>query len=208
MTRSGFDTTATPVEPLSADADADGRDIAAAQRDPAAFAPVFGRYWPLVYRYCALRLGCPAEAEDVASQIFVRALASLHTFQPRSRGAFRRWLFTIAHHEVASRYRYHARHPTVTLDDAPAHLKTSEPSPEQAAITAADAARLIALVQDLPPRLRDVVELRLAGLTDREISVVLGMSGPAVRKAQSRALAHLRSRFGVAISEEQAIHDR
>lgn len=206
MTRSGSNISDIPVEPRSANDEPDERDIAAAQCDPAAFAPVFHRYWPLVYRYCALRLATPADAEDVASQIFVRALANLHAFDPRSRGAFRRWLFTIAHHEVASRYRYHARHPAIPLDDALAHL-TTEPSLEQVAITAADAAHLVALVRELPPRLRDVVELRLAGLTDREVAEILGLSGPAVRKAQSRALAQLRRRFGMAIPEEQTIHD-
>jgi RNA polymerase sigma-70 factor (ECF subfamily) len=206
MARTGSDITAILEEPRSAGSEADERDIAAAQRDPAAFAPVFHRYWPLVYRYCALRLACPADAEDVASQIFVRALANLHAFDPRSRGAFRRWLFTIAHHEVASRYRYHARHPAIPLDDSHERLATAESSPEQVAITAADAAHLVALVRELPPRLRDVVELRLAGLTDREIAGVLGISGPAVRKAQSRALAHLRHQFGVAMREEHPVH--
>lgn len=206
MTLSGCNISDIPVEHRPAFDEADERDIAAAQHDPATFAPVFHRYWPLIYRYCALRLAYPSDAEDVASQIFVRALANLHTFDPRGRGAFRRWLFTIAHREVASRYRYQTRHPAIPLDDKHAP-PTSESSLEQAAITAADAAHLVALVRELPPRLRDVVELRLAGLTDREIAEVLGMSGPAVRKAQSRAVAHLRSQFGMAIPEERAVHD-
>lgn len=208
MPRSGSDTITMSLDARTVADAADARDIAAAQHDPAAFAPVFGRYWPLVYRYCALRLGCPTEAEDVASQIFVRALANLRTFDPRSRGAFRRWLFTIAHHEVASRYRYRARHPAIPLDDAPTHMTSIAPSPEMEAITAADAAHLVTLVHDLPPRLREVVELRLAGLTDQEIAEVLGISGPAVRKAQSRALSQLRTRLGVATSEEHTGHDR
>lgn len=80
------------------------------------------------------------------------------------------------------------------------------PSPEQAAITAADATHLMALVRALPPRLREVVELRLVGLTNQEIAGVLGMSGPAVRKAQSRALAHLRRQAGTAVPEEDLRH--
>ena len=202
MPRSGSDSITIALD-TRADADAaDERDVAAAQLDPAAFAPVFGRYWPLVYHYCALRLGCSAEAEDVASQIFVQVLANLRTFDPRSRGAFRRWLFTIAHHEVASRYRYRARHAAIPLDDAPTHLMFAASSPELEAITAADAAHLVVEVQNLPPRLREVVELRLAGLNDREIAEILGMSGPAVRKAQSRALAQLRRQFGTSLPEE------
>lgn len=205
--RTGSDSTLRPLEPGAATDDADAQDIAAAQRDPAAFAPVFHRYWPLVYRYCALRLASPADAEDAASQIFVRALANLPAFAPGGHGAFRRWLFTIAHHEVASRYRYDARHPAIPIDVDVAQWAGAGPSPEQAAITADDAARLMALVRALPARLREVVELRLVGLTDREIAEVLGMQGPAVRKAQSRAIAMLRRQYGATIPEEEFRHD-
>lgn len=207
MAQLGFKSTAVSRELRSAEDDADERDIAAAQRDPAAFAPVFHRYWPLVYRYCALRCTCPADAEDVASQIFVRALAKLPSFVPRSRGAFRRWLFTIAHHEVASRHRYDARHPAIPLEVTNEHSMSIEPSLEQAAITAVDAAQLMDQVRGLPPRLREVVEFRIAGLTDREIAEVLGISGPAVRKAHSRALTHLRRQVTVSVPEEQQRHD-
>lgn len=206
MTGSGLKRTARSLEPGSAEAEADLRDITAAQRDPEAFAPVFHRYWPLVYRYCALRLRSSADAEDVASQIFVRALASLPSFVPRDDGAFRRWLFTIAHHEVASRHRYEARHPSIPLDSDIEYRLRAGPSPEQAAITAADAAHLVSLVRELPLRQREVVELRLVGLTDQEIAGVLGMSGPAVRKAHSRALAHLRRQGGAAVPEEDLRH--
>jgi RNA polymerase sigma factor (sigma-70 family) len=77
---------------------------------------------------------------------------------------------------------------------------------EQAA-TADDVARLIALVRDLPDRPREVVELRLAGLNDREIAEVLGVSGQAVRQAQSRAVARLRIRMGVAPAGERIAHE-
>ena len=193
-------------ETKSVEDEADARDVAAAQVDVAAFAPLFQRYWPRVYRYCALRCVCSADAEDVASQIFVRALAKLPAFEPRGPGAFRRWLFTIAHHEIASRARYEARHPARALDLASEHAALSGPSPEHAAISAADADALLALVRDLPPRLREVVELRLVGLTDREIAEVLGISSPAVRKAQSRALAHLRRQVSPLVSEEEHHH--
>lgn len=206
MTPAGFDRTTLMPEMGSADDEADAHDVAAAQVDLAAFAPLFQRYWPWVYRYCALRCACSADAEDVASQIFVRALAKLPSFVPHAPGAFRRWLFTIAHHEVVSRARSEARHPVQPLDLAREQVVISGPSPEHAAITAVDADSLLALVRELPPRLREVVELRLVGLTDREIAEVLGISGPAVRKAQSRALAHLRRQLSALAPEEQHHH--
>jgi RNA polymerase sigma factor (sigma-70 family) len=65
---------------------------------------------------------------------------------------------------------------------------------------------VVALVQELPDRPREVVELRLAGLTDREIAEVLGISGQAVRQAQSRAVAQLRIRMGVGSQAKRTPH--
>jgi RNA polymerase sigma-70 factor, ECF subfamily len=172
--------------------------VAAAQRDPRRFEPLFRRYWEPVLRYCALRLGGD-DAEDVASEIFVAAYAGLPRFRDRGgegSGAFRSWLFTIAHHEVANRHRYRARHPANPWTAAAASVADPGDSPERAAIAADERDRLLALLDRLPERSREVVALRLAGLTDREIADVLGIRGDAVRQAQSRALAQLRTLLG------------
>lgn len=184
----------------------DGTLVAAAQQDPRDFAPLFLRYWEPVLRYCTLRLGDSSDAEDAASQVFVDAYASLHRFQDRGgTGSFRSWLFTIAHHEVANRHRYRVRHPASPLQDVEEAVG-ADVLYEQAA-TAGDIARVIALTRELPDRPREVVELRLAGLTDREIAAVLGISGQAVRQAQSRAVAQLRIRMGGGCETKQNAHD-
>lgn len=190
-------TPATDALPPSAQGDSDAVLVAAAQRDPQAFAALFARYWDVVLRYCRLRLIDRQEAEDAASQVFVDAYAGLHRFRDRGvDGSFRAWLLTIAHHEVVNRHRYRARHPARPLDDAD-DAPDQTPSPEQAAVAAGDIAQMVALLDRLPARPREVVQLRLAGLTDREIAAVLGISGVAVRQAQSRAVAQLRGLMGV-----------
>lgn len=172
--------------------------VAAAQHAPHRFEPLFRRYWEPVLRYCALRLGRD-EAEDVASEVFVAAYAGLPRFRDRGEdgsGSFRSWLFTIAHHEVANRHRYRARHPAHPWTDDAAGIADPDGSPERAALAADERARLLALLEQLPERSREVVALRLAGLTDREIADVLGIRGDAVRQAQSRAIAQLRTLLG------------
>lgn len=192
------------VTTLGDDADDDAL-VAAAQRDPHDFAPLFLRYWDAILRYCTLRLDHSGDAEDAASQVFVDAYASLHRFQDRGAvGSFRSWLFAIAHHEIANRHRYRIRHPASPLQDVEESLD-SDALFEQVAV-AGDIALVIALVQELPDRPREVVELRLAGLTDREIAEVLGVSGQAVRQAQSRAVAQLRIRIGVGSDTKRNAH--
>lgn len=187
--------------------DPDAALILAAQRDPHGFEPLFVRYWEPVLRYCALRLPDRQDAEDTASQVFVAAYAGLPRFRDQGGdGSFRAWLFTIAHHEVANAYRYRARHPARSLTAAAA-IADPAASPESRAVAAADVARVMAVLRELPQRPREVVELRLAGLTDREIATVLGISGAAVRQAQSRALARLRHRLGVTAEERRTTDD-
>ena len=117
-------------------------------------------------------------------------------------GSFRAWLFTIAHHEVANAHRYRARHPAGSLIAATL-VPDVAASPESRAVAADEITRVIAVLRELPERPRDVVALRLAGLTDREIAAVLGISGDAVRQAQSRAVTRLRERLGIVPGENE-----
>jgi RNA polymerase sigma-70 factor (ECF subfamily) len=179
---------------LSQRAQDEGDDDAAlvrlAHRRPAAFEPLYLRYRDRVLAYCAYRLTDPAEAEDAASAVFLKALHGLSGFRDRD-GSFRTWLFRIAHNEVADRHRRCARRPETSLDLA-AGLTDPGASPEEEAIAADAASRLRALLGTLPPREREVLELRLADLSTAEIAAVLSVREQSVWTAQSRGLARVR----------------
>jgi RNA polymerase sigma-70 factor (ECF subfamily) len=164
-----------------------------ARRCPAAFEPLYLRYRDRVLAYCYRRLGDRDEAEDAASAVFVAALRGLHGFRDSTSpsGSFREWLFSIAHNEIAMRWRQRSRHPQQPLDTA-AETPDLARSPEEHAILADRQRRLAASLSGLPPRERDVMELRLADLQTDEIARVLGTSEQNVRTAQSRAVARLR----------------
>ena len=74
------------------------------------------------------------------------------------------------------------------MSDVPA----AEASPEQVALHQERSSEIHTLLRGLPERERQVVELRLAGLTGQEIADILGCSHPAVRAAHHRAIEHLR----------------
>jgi RNA polymerase sigma-70 factor (ECF subfamily) len=167
--------------------------VAAAQRDPRAFGPLFDRYWAGVFRFCFYRLADWPDAEDAAGDVFANALAALPRLRLDGReDAFRCWLFTIARHVVANRHRHRARHPARPLATA-LGVADAGPSPEELAVTADDHRLMHELLTRLNSEQRELLELRLAGLTDAEIARVLGRSHDAVRKAQSRAIGTLRN---------------
>ncbi len=95
------------------------------QLDDLAFAELYEHYYDRVVRYIAARTGSRDDAQEMAGDVFVRALESLDTIQERGipPGA---WLFRVAHNLVVDLYRKRARRRSVPLEQAGA---TAAPGP-------------------------------------------------------------------------------
>lgn len=102
---------------------------------------------------------------------------------------FRAWLFTLARNVVTDALR--ERHPTSPLDEATSVFDRA-PLPFDQAQANESHLRVHALLSRLPYGQRQIVELRLAGLTGAEIARVLGRTHVAVRVSQLRAYQRLR----------------
>lgn len=153
------------------------------------FANFYEEHARAVLRYCQLRIGDPYEAEDTAALIFTRAFSAWPPANPESA---RSWLFTIAHNVVANHYRQQAtRGFRRSLDDA-LELRDSAATPLEQTLERERASELRMAIGQLSPDQRDVVELRLAGLTGPEIATSLGKSHAAVKMLQLRAVQKLR----------------
>jgi RNA polymerase sigma-70 factor (ECF subfamily) len=178
------------IERARAEPDTDVSDerplVERAQRDRAAFAALYDRYLTDVYRYCYLRLGAKEAAEDAASIIFTKAMRAIGSCRP---DRFRSWLFSIAHNVVVDGYR--SREHAEPIDRA---FEVEDPasSPLDEAILSDDARTVMSLLRQLTPEQREIVELRLAGLSGPEIAAALNRSQGAIRTAQFRAYARLR----------------
>jgi RNA polymerase sigma-70 factor, ECF subfamily len=169
--------------------DEDARLVALAKSDPRAFAPLYARYFEPVYRYCYRRLGHPEVAADATAQVFAKALAALPGYREDA-PSFRSWLFAIAHNVITDDLR--ARRPVAPMT-AVAHLAARDPSPEEVVLTNETGGLVHALLGSLPADQRQILELRLAGLTGPEIAAALGRSLGAIKIAQVRAFARLRA---------------
>lgn len=168
----------------------DAADVARARHNRQAFAPLYIRYFERVYGYCYRRLGGVEDAADATSVIFTRALAALPTCRAES---FRSWLFTIAHNVLADEYRrQRTDRPLADALELPDHA----PTPEDLALSAETTATVTRLLAQLSDEQRKVLELRLAGLSSREIGEVLGKHPNAVDQLQFRAMTRLRTLTG------------
>jgi RNA polymerase sigma-70 factor (ECF subfamily) len=173
--------------------DEDARLVVLAKRDPRAFAPLYARYFDPIYRYCYRRLGHPEAAADAAGQVFAKALAALPGYREEA-PSFRSWLFAIAHNVITDDLR--ARRPVAPMDAA-THVAESGPTPEEEVLSDEAGCLVRALLATLPPDQRQILELRLAGLTGPEIAVALGRSLGSVKIAQVRAFARLREQLAL-----------
>jgi len=158
-----------------------------AKADRHAFAPLYVAYFDRVNGYCLRRLGNAEEAADATSIIFSRALESIGSCRGAS---FRSWLFAIAHHTLVDIHRTRRYDQPI---DVHADLHDRAPGPEDEALRQESVRMVSQLLSRLPIDQRRVLELRLAGLTSREIGSVLGKHPNAVDQAQFRAMQRLRA---------------
>jgi RNA polymerase sigma-70 factor (ECF subfamily) len=160
-----------------------------ARVDRASFGVLYDRYVDRIYAYCYRRLQTREAAEDATSDTFLKAIAAIGKYRPEA-GSFRAWLFTIAHRVVIDAWR--GARPHAPLDGI-GDIPEAGAGPEHLALAREASRDLYALVALLPDDQANVVQLRLAGLTDREIGEALGRSHGAIRIAQHRAIKRLQA---------------
>jgi len=178
----------------SSDKQVDEPDLArrAASGDRRAFAALYDRHVDAVYRYAYFRLRVDAEAEDVTSEVFHRALVAMPRFEPRR--PFLAFLYTIARNVITDRMR--RERPQASFEDALAH-PSDAPGPEELASAGDEVRRLRAAVAQLTTLQQEVIVLRyLEGRSTKETAVVIGKPESTIRGIQMRALAALRDLVG------------
>jgi len=180
----------------------------AVRGDPDATAALLTLVRPGVVRYCRAHLGRVGgrytTADDVSQEVCLAVLRSLPRYRDQGR-PFAAFFYGIAAHKIADAQRAAVRHLGVTPVEAILDQPDSAPGPEQHAIRADQARRLSELLHQLSDVHREILVLRVAvGLSAEEVAGALGMTAGAVRVAQSRALARLRTLAPTAFNDVPA----
>lgn len=145
------------------------------------FELLYESYFPRVYRFALKRLGDPAEAEDVAQEVFFTVYRALESYQGTAPLLI--WIFGITRNTVNRRFR-RARPRLESLDAPEAREIAGRSTPTDRAV---DARRMLELCenviqQDLTPLQRRIFHLKhLRRQSIRNIADALGKSEDAIK---------------------------
>lgn len=151
---------------------------------------------PIVVRYVRARIGTAERsglsADDVAQEVCMAAIQALPRYQDQGR-PFLAFVYGIASHKVADAHRAVARNKSDPTEVVP-ERSSLDAGPEQMALQSDSAARMSKLLALLPEKQREILNLRIVvGLSAEETAEAVGSTPGAVRVAQHRALARLKS---------------
>jgi RNA polymerase sigma-70 factor (ECF subfamily) len=161
----------------------------AQQGDEAAISQLYRQYAPGIYGYLTSRVGDAALADDLTSEVFLRALEGLPQYVDRGL-PFSAWLYRIAHDRMVDHFRRETRRPITPLQDErlPARAEIDEQVETRLRIE-----QLGNAMKELTTDQHHVILLRfVAGLKLHEIAYVMGKSTAAIKMLQLRALTQLR----------------
>lgn len=146
------------------------------------FDETFDQHYSGLVRYCQRLTGDSDLAEDIAQESMVRLFD--HDVRGSEMGV-RAWLFKTATHLVRDRYRV-GRNRTRLLEEHP--VVPSEPeSPERSLERLEARARAREALDTLAPRDREILMMRYAGFSYREIAEVIEVAATSVGTLLARA---------------------
>lgn len=159
------------------------------KRNEAKLASLYEEYYEKIARYAYTHIGDRSEAENIAGEVFLKALESLKSY--RERGIpMQAWLFRIAHNLVVDHLRKAAKRKTVSIDTVE---MVSDINPVTAVEKNMELERLTKAMEQLTREQREVLRLRFFGeLTSKETGRILKKSDGAVREMQRTAIEKLR----------------
>jgi RNA polymerase sigma-70 factor, ECF subfamily len=166
---------------------------AVCRADEHALAALFDRFADRVYGHALSILRCPADAEEVCSEVFEKVWMCAERYNPE-RGSVAAWLGTIARNASFDRLRRNARHGRNRVD---ADIDASEafhPAPELLVDRRQFSEAAREALATLTEAQRHVLRLAfIQGLTHQDIANRLRMPLGTVKSHCRRGLCSMRS---------------
>ncbi|MBC8264658.1 MAG: sigma-70 family RNA polymerase sigma factor [Anaerolineales bacterium] len=156
--------------------------------DPSAFAALYERYHQDIYNYIYYRTASEPVAEDLTSDVFLKALESIDSFTFRGI-PFSAWLFRIAKNMMSEYFRGKAKTIETTFEE---ETLPSEGQADDALEAKLTQQRLARAIGDLTEDQQQVIVLKFVdGFSNTDIAQILDKSEGAIKSLQHRALGAL-----------------
>ena len=160
-----------------------------------AIAALYETHYDRVARYIAVRIGNIDEAEDLASEVFIKAVKSASSYKEKG-APMEAWLFKIAHNITVDQLRKRSRRPMHTPIEEAYDLADKQPNPDEQLEHKQEIERLHRAMEGLTEAQKQVLSLRFgADMTSEEVAQLVGKKPGAVREMQSAAIKRLRERM-------------
>jgi RNA polymerase sigma-70 factor (ECF subfamily) len=141
----------------------------------------------VIYRFIYSKVGNREEAEDLTSQVFIKAVRGIDS--ARGSASIQSWLFQVARTTIADHWRSFYQLRAHSLDDL---LEAGWEGPAESqpvAVSTTPQDRVRRLLDQLPEHYRDVLTYRfLLNLSIKETAARMGLSEANVKVLQFRAL--------------------
>ena len=159
------------------------------------FEIVYEKYFSDIYNFIYGQILHRERAEDLVSDIFVKAMTNYERFDP-SRASVRTWLTNIARNTLIDDYRKNSIRKNVSLDDEDNY---TEPSYEdEYKILKEDdereVYRILSLLSETERELAGMIYFQ--NMKNNEIGEILGINAKAVSERRRRLLAKCRKLAG------------
>ncbi|HSB00810.1 MAG TPA: sigma-70 family RNA polymerase sigma factor [Anaerolineales bacterium] len=154
-----------------------------------AFGQLYDAYMERIYRFVYFRVEDQQTAEDITSQVFLKAWSNLDRFS-FNRTPYLAWLYTIAHNAVIDHYR--TRKVSAALDDVQLSQQDHAEVVENEIDLTAEMKTIKEAMQTLTDEQQKVLTLKfIEGMSNTEIARHLGKREGAIRALQMRGLQAL-----------------
>ncbi len=183
------------------------RDIQSGEDPEGGAEVIYYTYWEVVYRFFRRRGFSPEKAEDLTQDAFFRVFRNMATYEHR--GKFAAWLFSIADNVCKAEWERCGTKKRSGIeipydespgdrengdggDRLPSHAESVAPTQEEELGERELRARFQSAIEELPPRQRECLTLRLEGFTYRQIATALRITRETVKQHLAAARRRLR----------------
>ena len=168
------------------------QEIQAAQQNPAAFRPLYDRYYEPIFRFIHRRTGAESLSADICSEVFFKAMQKLNGYTFKG-VPFSAWLYRIASNEITQHFRNTQKNRVVSVETTTLPDLMEEMGDLEAVGNHQFQEALIPCLNQLKPKDLELIELRFFEQRPfKEIADLLEITESSCKMRTYRVLGRLK----------------